>query len=237
MLDNDKVIDFFERAAYMEPYLRYKTIYKLTNNLDVNLFNVLKYNIFEYHCNKIREADYIVPEEFEYIIDSFFYEVLQSFHIKLGMSEFAEDFIEKYREPKLMDTFIDIMDVLVGTFNHLESIIIEKIKKENKANNRELSEFEIEFIDEHNIPIIRRIIYLKKLGVIDFLRKEKPFNTSINSLANVLSGIIDAKPTSIQPLLNIMLNEDSDNPKNPLNSTKNVSAVENYLIKIGYSLK
>jgi hypothetical protein len=34
-----------------------------------------------------------------------------------------------------------------------------------------------------------------------------------------------------------MLGKDSDNPKNPLNSAKNVSAVENYLIKIGYSLK
>lgn len=237
MLDNDKVINFFERAAYMEPYTRYKTIYELTNNLDINLFNVLKHNIFEYHFDKIREAMYIVPDEFEHQIDSFFYEVLHSFHIKLGMSEFAENFIERYREPKLMETFIDIMDVLLSDFNHLEKIIIEKIKKENKANNTELSEFEIEFIDEHNIPIIRRIIYLKKLGVIDFLRKEKPFNTSINSLANVLSGIIDAKPTSIQPLLNIMLNEDIDNPKNPLNSAKNVSAVENYLIKIGYPLK
>jgi hypothetical protein len=237
MLDNDKVIDFFERVAYMEPYTRYKTIYELTNNLDINLFNVLKHNIFEYHCDKIRDAMYVVPDEFEHQIDSFFYEVLHSFHIKLGMSEFAENFIERYREPKLMETFIDIMDVLLSDFNHLEKIIIEKIKKENEANNTELSEFEIEFIDEHNIPIIRRIIYLKKLGVIDFLRKEKPFNTSINSLANVLSGIIDAKPTSIQPLLNIMLNGDDDNPKNPLNSAKNVSAVENYLIKIGYPLK
>jgi hypothetical protein len=41
-------------------------------------------------------------------------------------------------------------------------------------------------------------------------------------MANVLGHIIDAKPSSIQPLLNPLLSNDVDNKKHPLNSAKDV---------------
>ena len=58
----------------------------------------------------------------------------------------------------------------------------------------------------------------------------------MNSIANVLGSIVDAKPSSIQPLLNPLLSKDLDNKNNPLNSAKNVMAVDTHLMKIGYSI-
>ena len=91
-----------------------------------------------------------------------------------------------------------------------------------------------EIIDLSDTSIIGKIIYLEKLGLIDYLRSQKPFNTSVNSIATVLSAVTGAKATSIQPLLNPLLGKDIDSKNNPLNSKKNVYAIENILLNIGF---
>lgn len=91
-----------------------------------------------------------------------------------------------------------------------------------------------EIIDLSDTSIVGKIIYLEKLGIIDYLRSQKPFNTSVNSIATVLSAVTGAKATSIQPMLNPLLSKDVYNKNNPLNSMKKVYSIENILLNIGF---
>lgn len=93
---------------------------------------------------------------------------------------------------------------------------------------------EPEAIDLSNTKAIDKILYLHKLGVIDFLNTKIPFNTSVNKLATILSAITGEKSGTLQPMLNPMNNKNVDNSNNPLNSIPAVNRVENQLIKIGF---
>ena len=114
---------------------------------------------------------------------------------------------------------------------------------DEKAEVEEQKEVQIiQPIDEQNDELISmsismKIIYLEKLGIIDFLQKEEPFNMSINSLAKVFGRIIGAKPATVQPCLNAMLGKTIHTKNNPLNSEKNVESVEYFLSKLGYKLR
>lgn len=153
---------------------------------------------------------------------------------------YIEDTIEtfcEYIDKSFINEFLDKITHFFPELNMLTRLSYSKIKRNQVGDEKISSEPYEELMEEYNIPIIRRILFLEKLGVIDFLKKERPFNTSINSMANILGHIIDAKPSSIQPLLNPLLGNDLDNKNNPLNSSKNVMAVEAHLIKIGFPIK
>ena len=79
-----------------------------------------------------------------------------------------------------------------------------------------------------------KIIYLQKLGVIDFLRDKN--NVSINGLATVLSATTGAKIETLQPMLNPIISQNAGQKNNPLNSKNTVSKVEKQLINIGFNL-
>jgi len=113
---------------------------------------------------------------------------------------------------------------------YLERWIID-----NKSNNLKVESPEIDLSDSSHTE---KIIYLHELGIIDFLRTKQPFNTSINSLATVLSAITGVKPETkhIQSMLNPIISKEAGQKNNPLNSKKTVSKVQNQLINIGFNL-
>jgi hypothetical protein len=81
-----------------------------------------------------------------------------------------------------------------------------------------------------------KIVYVHKLGLIDFLIKKQPFNTSVNSLAIALSAVTGEKTTTIQSYLNPILKKETAQKNNPLNNKKLVERVEKQLIRIGFNL-
>lgn len=93
---------------------------------------------------------------------------------------------------------------------------------------------EPEAIDLSDTTATEKIIYLQKLGVIDFLRDKN--NVSINGLATVLSAITGAKIETLQPMLNPIISQNAGQKNNPLNSKNTVSKVEKQLINIGFNL-
>jgi hypothetical protein len=99
------------------------------------------------------------------------------------------------------------------------------------------SEVDVELLDLSDTSLIEKVVYLEKLGVIEFLRGQRPFSTSANSVANVLSAITGAKPTSLQPIINPLINKDYYNKNYPLNSKKTVISVEGKLTSLGYEIK
>ena len=79
-----------------------------------------------------------------------------------------------------------------------------------------------------------KIIMLKKLGVLDYLKEKTPFNTSTNSLASVISTITGIKQSSVYPMIQTIFNPLNNQKNNPLNSKKAVSSVKQVLNSLGY---
>jgi hypothetical protein len=107
--------------------------------------------------------------------------------------------------------------------------LMEKI-----ISNEKLQQHEPEAIDLSDTTATEKIIYLQKLGVIDFLTNKN--HVSINGLATVLSAITGEKAGTIQPMLNPMISKQAGQRNNPLNSKNTVSKVEKQLINIGFNL-
>nr|WP_315186891.1 hypothetical protein [uncultured Flavobacterium sp.] len=112
---------------------------------------------------------------------------------------------------------------------------LEKWIVENKSN---ILKVELPEIDLSDTTATEKIIYLQKLGVIDFLITKQPFNTSINSLATVLSAITGVNPEKkhIQSMLNPMISKEAGQKNNPLNSKTTVAKVQKQLNDIGFNL-
>ena len=89
---------------------------------------------------------------------------------------------------------------------------------------------------DSNLSISEKIVYLQKLGIIDFLYSKQPFNTSINLLSTIVANLINSKTTTVQPYLNSMVKKDVVGKNNPLNTKKTVERVENKLNQINFKL-
>ena len=105
---------------------------------------------------------------------------------------------------------------------------------ECKYGKTEVKEVEIDLSETNGRE---KIIYLQKMGIIDFLRTKTPFNTNTHSLASFLSGITGIKTSSIYPMINPIVNNSVSQTNNPMNSLKAVEKVEKELIRIGINLK
>ncbi|MCF6348708.1 MAG: hypothetical protein L3J20_10480 [Flavobacteriaceae bacterium] len=92
-------------------------------------------------------------------------------------------------------------------------------------------------IDNSNTKGTEKIIYLKELGILDYLLTKEPFNLSTNALANVLSSITGEKPQTLQSYLNPITSPTAGQDNNPLNNIKNVEKVKQSLINVGFKTK
>lgn len=229
-MTNTELIAFYDNIDKITSFNRIKTVYDLTNNLDIYLLRFLRKDFFSYNMNKVRKEMECSEEENINDIDLWFTDVLLYCDYKYQMADLQDYFDSTFGDTDYMSDFFDKTEVFYPELYELEGIALGRLAK-NKDEPTEVYE---ELLEEYNVPIVKRILYLEKLGVLDFLRKSSPFNTSVNSMANILGSIIDAKPSSIQPLLNPLLNGDVENKNNPLLSKKNVLAVETNLMKIGY---
>lgn len=235
-MSESKLILFYDNLDKLTSFERIRKVYDLTNDLDVYLLRFLRRDFFKYHLLKIKE-------EVHRLSDSDYQEIENVFEILLSddvYMYFMEDTLDVFCEvinASFIEDFNNKTILFFPELDELERIGFSKIKNNDVNATKKSTELYDELVDDYSVPLIRRIIYLEKLGVIDFLRNVRPFNTSVNSMANILGSIIDSKPSSIQPLLNPLFSNDRYNKNNPLNSNKNVLAVETHLMKIGYTLK
>lgn len=89
-------------------------------------------------------------------------------------------------------------------------------------------------LDLSDTSLAEKIIYLKLLGVYDFLASKKPFNMSKNALATVISAITSEKATSIQSAINPIDNPSTIQKNNPLENDKKVLAIRLKLDDLGF---
>ncbi len=78
-----------------------------------------------------------------------------------------------------------------------------------------------------------KIVYLEQLGVLEFLKGKKPFNTSTNALAQAVSRFTGIKTGTVQSYLNPMNNSDLNQKNNPLTISR-IAKIEKELNRLGY---
>lgn len=146
-----------------------------------------------------------------------------------------------YLELKLFRMGIDIdwqhnfENKIVGfTFN---DNIERQLQYQSKQKIDKSEKEEHALIDNSDTKATEKIIYLKELGVLDFLLTKEPFNASTNALANVLSTITGERANTLQPYLNPIINPTAGQKKNALNNTKNVEKIKQSLISSGFKLQ
>jgi hypothetical protein len=109
------------------------------------------------------------------------------------------------------------------------------VKELNKnVSNKGVTLPDFESLDLSDTTAVEKIIYLEKLGVLDFLRSKQHIST--NGLASALSAITGENIKTLQSMLNPIFNKQAGQKNNPLESTKTVQKVKKHLNDIGFNL-
>lgn len=254
-MSDSKLIAFFNEARNFTEFERRKKIYELTNNLDVDLLYDL---IGEYQryasslLQKIKLENGIeVPEItiISHISGERKTDIIQrrNIYIETHLKDNTQTVVKEVEDEtnKFLEIIYDLLRRKISDLpknarqrnNSMFFLYEDEIDNDlDRYSHFEGDEFQQndELIDLSDNSLVGKIIYLEKLGIIDYLRTQKPFNTSVNSIATIFSAITGAKATSIQPLLNPLLGKDVYNKNNPLNSNKNVYLIENILLNMGF---
>lgn len=98
-----------------------------------------------------------------------------------------------------------------------------------------LPENKEELLDFSDSSATEKVIYLHRLGILDFLRKHSSLNNSTNSLAELLSAITGERANTLQSYLNPIYSTQTNQKNNPLNKKKAVEKIEKQLNTMGVS--
>lgn len=233
-----ELYDFFENYEYQAPFLTTKKIYELTNNLDLHLLVALRNDFRRYYLKKALqivkdfESGVVGEYDYKYNMGVNLIQMYNSNRIdKINVTNNTLDNIVC----SLSEDDIDLAEIIFEGMANFLFEIDELIRYKKSGVTKQSIEAEDELIDYSESNYTSKIIFLEKLGVIKFLKEKTPFNTSINSLANALSGVTGVNPSTLQPMLNAMLSDGVSTKNNPLNSKKTVNIVVNKLTNIGYT--
>lgn len=143
---------------------------------------------------------------------------------KIGKKENIDN--KKFRlspHSGLLNTFV------LKKLQYLDSTIsLKELQNEITNINQE------DALDFSNTKGTEKIIYLEKLGILEYLKELEPFKSSTNSLATVISAITGIPKTTAQSYINPIANPTIEQRNNPLNSIKKVEKIEHTLNKIGF---
>jgi hypothetical protein len=236
--------DFFKDLPNLSNLEIQRQIYKYSNNLDFNLLVTLQDDFVTYF-----QEDVCKSEEYVKIIKKDESKLIKNLEER---GEYVPRFIEiEYqgiddnlifrtklsiklsRDNLNIEDYNELITIMYNFYDPFMSIVESYNKKLQKIQKIDDDKFDIEVSDSKAID---KILYLHKLGIIDFLRGQQPFISVPDKVSQVLSVITGINIDSIRPMVRPMVNNDLSNSKNPLNSKKAVDRVEKQLINIGFNL-
>ena len=106
-----------------------------------------------------------------------------------------------------------------------------------KYNPKHIIDSTEHYEDLSNTNGPEKVIYLNELGILDYLKKQIPFNHNNNKLAQVLSAITGEKQSTIYSYINPILNETAQGDNNPLTRKNKVAPITMCLNDMGFSTK
>ncbi|KQO33211.1 hypothetical protein ASF10_19245 [Flavobacterium sp. Leaf82] len=254
-MSSSQLIAFFKESSKLTDFDIRRKIYDLTNNLDVELLYDLMNEHAAYNTSlvqKIKLDNGIeVPDIYytSHLRGKQKTDIVQrrNKYIETHLKENEETDIEEVQNEreKISKILNDLLTRKISDLpkdsrlrnNTMYQMFYEETVEENLDlylhNNDELQQSD-EIIDLSDTTSTAKIVFLEKLGIIEFLRTKQPFNTSVNSMATVLSAITGTQASTIQSMINPMLRDDVNGKNNPMNSKKAVDTVEIKLAKIGF---
>jgi hypothetical protein len=99
------------------------------------------------------------------------------------------------------------------------------------------NENELNLLEDHEIGLFsinQKVIALHKAGVLDYLRKQEPFNTNTNAIARLLAKITGDNISSINKAITPVLKQSTSSRNNPYNNEENENRVNSFFSNIGY---
>ncbi|WP_264565857.1 hypothetical protein [Flavobacterium sp. N3904] len=142
---------------------------------------------------------------------------------------------DMFDETNFIDSEISTLNLLSKSdylnFYHpdLKKPIVKKLRFLDVRKEELNIHLKEELIDLSETTGEEKIVFLHKLGVLDFLKKQSPYNTSTNKLAILLSAITGVSSTTLQPYLNPIYSPESSQTKNPLKKINVIERVEKKL--------
>lgn len=205
--------EFVDEGKYFIgcPFSIYKSTYskRLENFINDNIKDLYD----ESHFVKTELRDTL-----EYNVNSLLGREISA-HLKKSILRRKEFLIDK------LESLGFIFRVLKDEYGKIRSVSKKGIKKEIEQESA---------LDLSDTSLNEKIIYLKLLGVYDFLITKEPFNMSKNRLATAISAITGGKAITIQSAINSIDNPSIGQKNNPLNNEKKVEAIKLKLIEIGF---
>jgi hypothetical protein len=197
---------------YEDEYLTNEYLYQ------VRVLKLQRYNIhkFPYYLHLLDQLNYDLFNSIHKKRIQYLEELLYKNGIKVNVSVPTEEFESS------KTTFIKHFNLMV------ENDILLQLKPTP------------EILPETDLSLsnaVQKIIYLNELGIIDLLRKEPCFATSVNNLAKVITAITGEKHNTIQPYLNVLINKTGQENNNPYKTESTVEKVKNHLLYLGVKPK
>jgi hypothetical protein len=191
----------------------------ITSKLENYYWEFSSFSIYEAHYSK-RLDDYLIENDNE----------------QLSETDFINNEISSFNSLE-KKWYVDLFEK--DTLSQIQKSF--KKKKLFLSDKLESLEFEIldsaDFIDIGKISAKEKMIYLYKLGVIDFLLEKQPFRSTANPLASALCSILEEKQSTIQPIISAIVNGNLANKNHPLYTESTEKKVNQQLINIGFNLK
>jgi hypothetical protein len=205
--------EFVEEKKYFIgcPFKIYESTYpkRLNNYITVNNQDMLG----ESHFVKAELRDTL-----EYNVDSILEKEIRV-KLKKSISRRKEFLIEKFES---LGFIYKVRKNENGKIVSLGKKGIKKVIEQESA------------LDLSDTSLTEKIIYLKLLGVYDYLVSKEPFNMSKNSLASIISAITGGKATSVQSAINPIDNPSASQKNNPLENDKKVLSIKLKLDDLGF---
>jgi hypothetical protein len=233
----NKVYDVLQNSISEKKYFSGTTlelyIVELRENCQLEKDESIDFNEIEYLKTEYRFINTFLNQRLRNSTDPYPYYLskLNNENYKLFRSIIMKriDYIEKLLFSKGIEVIIKPSDK-----NHnLDRISFKKHLNIMIENDNQQIDIIPQIDLSDSTSAVKKIIYLNELGIINFLRLQPCF-TSNNSLANVLTAITGEKQTTLQPLVNALINDSGHEKHKPYKSIATVSKVKKQLTDLGF---
>lgn len=231
--------------AMLNPFQ--KSIDKIKEDKKINLTKVEQKCMFDYLYNYKNKIETLFIQIMDLKKSEDFIKELSFIFIDIQINGLMKNLYD-LRDKKKVKPLITIDELLEFFLNIQFGVFIDKKYIISKVAEYDLelatsSKFSfylsnvdenVELIDYSNSNGTEKIIFLQRLGVIDFLKEKTLFQTSTNKLAEYLSAVTGERTDTLQSYLNPIINKNVSQKNNPLNTISTVNKVENKLINMGF---
>ena len=199
---------------------------KITNNFDTQRSQIVLKDIEDFQFRFIGDSEY----------QSLFIYKVNGWRMPIKSREQIDKYeVETYDYDQMLSP---THGVGIRNIEKVISVLKNEMEKKETESQQapDVKEQPEIFLDYSDNTAAEKIVFLHELGILEFLMKKEPFNTSTNKLAEVVTAFTGIGLTTTQPYLNPIYSKQVDQKNNPL-TEKNIKTVTEKLIKMGFIRK